>query len=78
MHRGPLDAFLLVGEGRSYVKAAWNYFRQAKKPTYFVPFAVQSAYRLVGYKLGKNYTKLSHRQILKCTANPNYFHKHWS
>ena len=78
MHPEVFEDVSSESEGRSYVKAAWNYFRQAKKPTYFVPFAVQSAYRLVGYKLGKNYTKLSHRQILKCTANPNYFHKHWS
>ena len=65
-------------EGRSYVKAAFEFFRDEKKPLYFVPFAVSSAFRLAGYRLGKNYEKLSRRMILRCTASPTYFYKHWS
>lgn len=65
-------------EGKTYVKAAFSYFSQIRKPYYFVPFALQSAFRLAGYKLGKNYKKLGRRLILKCTASPNYFYKHWS
>ena len=65
-------------EGKTYVKEAYGYFKRAGKSAYFVRFAVQSAFRLAGYKLGKKYDKLSRKQILKCTSNPNYFHKHWS
>lgn len=65
-------------EGKTYVKEAFRYFRGAGKPLYFVPFAIQSAFRLAGYRLGKKYDKLSRRRVLKCTSNPNYFHKHWS
>ena len=65
-------------EGKTYVKAAFDFFKSEKKPFMFIPFAVQSAYRLAGYRLGKNYKKLSRRMILRCTASPNYFYKHWS
>ncbi len=78
MHPEVFEDVSSESEGKTYVKEAWGYFKKAKKPAYFVPFAVQSAFRLAGYKLGKNYEKLSRRQILKCTASPNYFHKHWS
>lgn len=65
-------------EGMSYVKAAFSYFIKERRPLYFIPFAVQSAFRLAGYRLGRNYKKLSHKMILRCTASPNYFYKHWS
>ena len=65
-------------EGKAYVKTAFSYFREAGKPLYFIPFAIACAYRLMGYRLGKNYKKLTRRQILKCTASPNFFYKYWS
>lgn len=65
-------------EGKVYVREAFRYFKKAGKPAYFIGFAVQSAFRLAGYRLGRRYEKMSRRQILKCTSNPNYFHKHWS
>lgn len=65
-------------EGKTYVKSAFGYFKEAGKPLYFIPFAIGSAYRLAGYKLGKRYEKMSRRQILRCTGSPNYFYKHWS
>ena len=78
MHPEVFDGVSSESEGKTYVKAAFSYFRQAHKPFYFIPFAVQSAFRLAGYKLGRNYKKLGRRMILKCTASPNYFYKHWS
>ena len=78
MHPEVFEDVSSESEGKTYVKEAWGYFRKAGKPAYFVPFAVQSAFRLAGYKLGKKYDKLSRRRILKYTSNPNYFHKHWS
>jgi len=65
-------------EGKSYVKAAFAYFKSEKRPLYCLLFAIGSAFRLAGYKLGKNYKRLSRRMILRCTASPNYFFKHWS
>ena len=65
-------------EGSSYAKSAAVYFKQNKKPFYFVPFAITCAYRLIGFRLGKRYNKLSHRSILKYTMSPVYFKKHWS
>ena len=65
-------------EGKSYAKSAYLYFKQEKRALYFIPFALTCAFRLAGYKLGKNYKKLTHRQILKFTGNKNFFYKYWS
>ena len=65
-------------EGKSYAKEAFRYFRQEGKTLYFIPFSLTCAFRLAGYKLGKNYRKLSKRQILRCTNSKVYFYKHWS
>ena len=65
-------------EGRSYAHKAFEYFKKEGKPLYFIPFAVTCAYRLAGYKLGKNYKKLTRRQILKFTGNKNFFYRYWS
>ena len=65
-------------EGSSYAKSALKFFVEKKKPLYFIPFAISCAYRLFGYKLGKNYTRLSRRQIIRFTMSPKYFKKHWS
>lgn len=65
-------------EGMTYVKTAFTYFCKKKRPLYFIPFALQSAFRLAGYRLGKKYEGLSHKRILKYTSNPNFFYKYWS
>ena len=65
-------------EGKSYARSAFAYFKDHGKPVMFIPFAATCAFRLAGYKLGKNYKKLSRRQILRCTASPTYFYKYWS
>ena len=65
-------------EGMAYAKTAFEYFKSQKHPLYFIPFAVTCVYRLIGYKMGKNYKKLTRRQILKLTANRNFFYKYWS
>lgn len=64
-------------EGASYAKTAFKYFCDNKKPLYFIPFAITCACRLLGFKLGKRYDKLSHRRVLKYTMSPKYFKKHW-
>lgn len=78
MHPEVFEDVSSEAEGGSYVKSAAKYFRENKRPLYFIPFAVTCAFRLFGFKLGKNYEKLSHGLILKCTMSPTYFKKHWS
>ena len=65
-------------EGKSYARSAFAYFKDHGKAVMFIPFAATCAFRLAGYKLGKNYKKLSRRQILRCTASPTFFYKYWS
>lgn len=36
-------------------------------------FALNCAFRLAGYKLGRNYHKLPRKLILKCTMSPDYW-----
>lgn len=36
-------------------------------------FALNCAFRLTGYKLGRNYPKLSKKMILRCTMSPGYW-----
>lgn len=78
MHPEVFEGISSEAEGASYAKSAYKYFVANKRPLYFVPFAFTCAIRLAGYKLGKNYKKLSHGMILKCTMSPLYFKKHWS
>ncbi len=77
MHPEAFSGISSESEGRSYAGAALSYFAKEGRPLYFIPFAVACAYRLAGYKLGKRYDKLSHKTILRFTASPNYFKKHW-
>lgn len=65
-------------EGLRYAKAAFVYFKDHKKAYLFIPFAFTCFYRLCGYRKGKKYEKMTHRQILKCTMSPKYFKKMWS
>ena len=78
MHPEVFEGVSSESEGKTYVLNAFSYFRKEGRPFTFIPFAVQCAFRLAGYKLGKNYKKLTRGLILKCTASPNYFYKHWS
>ena len=78
MHPEVFEGVSSESEGRSYVKDAFKYFSKNKRPLYFVPFGLACAFRLAGYRLGKNYEKLPRSLILKCTASPNYFKKLWS
>ena len=78
MHPEVFGGISSESEGRSYAKTAFEYFKKEGKPLYFIPFALTCAYRLAGYKLGRNYEKLTHRQILKFTGNRNFFYRYWS
>lgn len=78
MHPEAFGGISSESEGRSYARAAFSYFQKAGRPLYFISFAVACAYRLLGYRLGKRYDRLPKNTILRCTASPNYFLRHWS
>ena len=77
MHPEVFESISSEAEGSSYVKSAFKYLCEKRRPWIFIPFAVTCAFRLLGYKMGKNYKKLSKRQILKCTMSPKFFKKQW-
>ncbi|MCR4924038.1 MAG: glycosyltransferase [Lachnospiraceae bacterium] len=74
------EVFALVSsesEGIRYVKSAYSYMRKRRKGYMIIPFIVTSAYKYLGYKLGKNYDKLSKRAIMFCTMNRDFFQAKW-
>lgn len=62
-------------EGKRLVKNALKRFNRLRRPWLFVPFCVQSAFKLLGYKLGKNYKKLPRGLVRKLSANKAYWEK---
>lgn len=78
MHPEAFEGISSESEGVSYAKAAYRYFKEKGKPLKFIPFAITCAYRLCGFRLGKRYEQLSHRQILRYTMSPRFFKKMWS
>lgn len=78
MHPEVFEGISSESEGKKYALTAFEYFKKQKKPLYFIPFAMTCAFRLVGFKLGKKYKKLSRKQILKFTNSPWFFMKYWN
>ena len=62
-------------EGMKLVKKTALHFIKTGKPWIIFSVVIQSAFKLLGYKLGKNYKKLSKKMILRFTLNKEYWHK---
>ena len=62
-------------EGIKLVKKTALHFWKIRKPWVIVSMVIQSAFKLLGYKLGKNYKKLSKKMILRFTSNKEYWYK---
>ncbi len=77
MHPEVFSGVSSEAEGRSYAATAFSYFAKAKRPLYFIPFAITCAVRLLGYRLGKKYDRLPHGMVLWCAANRNFFLRQW-
>ncbi|MGN1187495.1 MAG: glycosyltransferase family 2 protein, partial [Lachnospiraceae bacterium] len=60
-------------EGIRYIKRMTRLLVRERAAYYIPYFYINSAFRLVGYKLGKGYKKLPERLILACTMNRNYW-----
>ena len=65
------------GEGIRYVKAVIGYLLSHGAAAEIPVFIFRCAARLTGYRLGRNYRRLSHRQILKYTGTPHFWEGKW-
>lgn len=60
-------------EGIKFVKDTTRFLMEQNK-IYLVPtFIIESAFKFIGYKLGKNYKKLPKFLIVKISMNPSYW-----
>lgn len=60
-------------EGIKLVKKTAAYLFRAGKPHLILPMCITSAYKFLGYKLGKNYKRLSFGRIMKYTMNKEFW-----
>lgn len=60
-------------EGIRMVQQTAHYLYEHEKTWMIVDLVLQSGFKWLGYKLGKNYDKLPKEFILKCTMNQNYW-----
>lgn len=61
------------GEGIRMVKHTIEYLLEKRKPWLIPGVILQSAFKYMGYRLGKNYQRLPRKMILKCTMNREYW-----
>ncbi len=62
-------------EGIKLVKRTAEYLRKEGEGRLILPMCITSVYKFLGYKLGKNYKRLSFRRILKYTMNKGYWYQ---
>ena len=60
-------------EGIRLVVNTAKHLLKVKKPWLLFPLVTTSAGKILGYKFGQNYRRLSDDFILKCTMNPSYW-----
>ena len=60
-------------EGIRLVINSAKHLLKVKKPWLLIPLVTTSAGKILGYKFGQNYRRLSRGFILKCTMNPSYW-----
>lgn len=60
-------------EGIQLVKRTAAYLKEAGEDKLILPMYITSIYKFLGYKLGKNYKRLSFRRIMKYTMNKEYW-----
>ena len=60
-------------EGIRLVLNTTKHLLKVGKPWLLFPLVTTSAGKILGYKFGQNYRRLSRKFILKCTMNPSYW-----
>ncbi len=76
-HPEIFDAVPSGSEGIRLVKTTAAYLRKSGQSGLIPKLIVGSAYKYLGYRMGKRYQKLSHRRILKYTMNKEYWYRKW-
>lgn len=66
-----------VSEGKRLVLGTMLHLIRAGKPLLIWKLFWQSAAKYAGYAVGKRYRKMGRKAILRCTANPYYWHRVW-
>ena len=61
------------GEGMKLVKQTLGYLVKSRHIWLIPQLVFQSGSKYLGYKMGKDYRKLSPKMILKCTMNREYW-----
>lgn len=62
-------------EGIKLVRRTAKYLRKKGESRLILPMYITSIYKFFGYKLGKNYKRLSFRRIMKYTMNKEYWNR---
>ncbi len=74
---GIFDSLPVGKEGGKLVRGCINYLISQGK-FYLIPkFLIHCMARYRGFKLGKKYTRLKRKAILKYTMNPEYWKRYW-
>lgn len=60
-------------EGIKLVKQTAGYLLKIGKPWLVVRLIVQSGFKYLGYRIGKNYRSLPKWAVMRCTMNPGYW-----
>ena len=60
-------------EGVRLVKKTAAHLWKSKHKMQIFPMLIQSGFKWIGYRLGKNYTKLSKSFVIKCSMNKSYW-----
>lgn len=60
-------------EGIRLVKQTSAYLLKIGKPWLIIQMFVQSGFKYLGYRMGKNYRLLPKRVVMLCTMNPGYW-----
>lgn len=72
-HPEVFDSVPAESEGIKLVWQTADYLRREGESRKILPMLITSIYKFFGYKLGKNYKRLSFRRIMKYTMNKGYW-----
>lgn len=72
-HPEIFEAVPAESEGIKLVKKTAAFLRKEGEGRLILPMCITSIYKFFGYKLGKNYKRLSFRRIMKYTMNREYW-----
>lgn len=74
------EIFSGIRSEKEGIRLVWNtmkYLAKKGKLWMWVPLVTTSTGKILGYKMGQNYKKLSKKTILRCTMNPGYWKDHF-